>query len=156
MTHPDLKAIATNPKPYGFEWTLSPLEHKDVVVCQNAPHVHVLDVAKFIATFGDERVSRWLNGTALRVETQRVVRDTCAANPNIRSKTDDLKLLVVETMFGIKAARVTVITETVVVKKFLANDGETEFDSLEDVKTFNRMLAEAEDRIANSPDNQQA
>lgn len=138
----DMKAIVDAPAEHGFQWTLSPLEKNGVQVVMQAPHIQVLDVTKFTVTFGADRVLQWLNGTALRVETQRVVRDACAGNINIRGKLDELKLMVVQTMFGVKATRVTVVT----VQKFVAND-ETEWNTKAECIQYNKLLAEAEARI---------
>lgn len=152
-TQIDFADVAKNPEKYGFKWELRPLEKNDVQVCPQAPlpkQTGNLDL--FIATFGTDRVQTWLFSTSLTVTVQRVLRDACATDLRLRTDLDALKLMAVKTMFGQKADRVTVVTVT--VKKFLANDGETEFDSLEDVKEFNRMLAEAEARIAADPSNQ--
>ena len=144
----DYNKVAQTPEEFGFTWIFRTLstDHGNVQVCDNAPLPQISDLAKFIETFGDARVKEWLQGgQSLRVGVQSVLRDACISNIKIRKDLPALKLLAVEKMFGVKTGRATVVTVT--VKKYLANDGESEFDSLEEVKIFNKMLAEAEARI---------
>jgi len=148
---PDLAAIADAPEAHGFQWTYGPLEKHDIQVVAAAPHVNVTDIVKFRDTFGDDRVKAWLNGTALRVETQRVNRDACYDNRSFARDDKGMKLLVLSTMFGVRSKRVTVVHE----RKYLADD-DTEWNTKDECAAYNRMLHEANARIEAAPENQQA
>jgi hypothetical protein len=127
-----LEDMIDNPTKYGFEWGFEKVSkqadksaNSKIVVCDKAPVIVHKDVALMTEHFGAGYFLASANGTSARVRDQRVVRDACADDLQIRTKTRELQRLVLLAALGQKSSRVTVVEKIVEKQVFTAIDGTT-------------------------------
>ena len=145
-TKVSVEEIVANPAAYGFEWFTATVE-KDGRKFEAAQLVRHIDVNLLRQTFGDAFFLEQANGTSRHVTNQRINRDlwwnALGESPSRKVTRDELRIAVVESMLGRKAARRrTVVVET----KFwvMMPDGELKtFNSKEEaVAAYKAALAE--------------
>lgn len=128
-TNEKIEDMIDNPQDYGFDWEYQTL-HKNagaanskIVVCEKAPVIAHLNVGLMTEHFGEGYFLASANGTSARVRDQRVVRDACEDNREIRKDVRALQRLVLMAALQVRSSRVTVVEK--IVEKFTAIDGTT-------------------------------
>lgn len=98
MSH-DMKTILAQPEDFGFDFVTENVRSGDVTY-QGVPILRVQDAAKFEASFPGV-ILKALDGSSIRVSSQRVVRE--ARDKNATIKTDELKSRLVMWLLGVRA-----------------------------------------------------
>lgn len=93
---PTASEIVTNLTAYGLTFVTDPIHTEKRLLRKDAPVVKIMDVGKFLATVPDanEILVAAMDGSSIRVQSQRVVRDTLTDAP--MTTNEALRLLVIE------------------------------------------------------------
>jgi hypothetical protein len=94
----DITAILADPKAYGFEFVTENVRSGDMTF-QGVPLLRVSDLAKFDAAFPGVALNA-LDGSSIRVSSQRVVREARLRNATI--KTPEMQQKLVQWLLGIR------------------------------------------------------
>jgi hypothetical protein len=104
MSHETAKVVA-DPSAYGFEFVSESVKSGDVEY-QNVPLIRVTDLAKFDTAFPGAVLSA-LDGSSIRVSSQRIVRE--ARDKNATIKPDEMKVKLVNWLNGVRAPSTRVL-----------------------------------------------
>lgn len=103
----DTSAILASPTDCGFEFVTGKVsvggQGDKAEAVFTVPLVRVIDVEKFEAEFPGVIIAA-LDGTSIRVASQRICRDACEKQPMLERQPDELKLRLVN---GLKGVRVS-------------------------------------------------
>lgn len=88
--------IVRDPRAYGLTFVTDPIKTDGKVLHDAAPIVKIIDIDAFRAEIpnADEILTDAMDGSSVRVQAQRVLRDTLASAPT--TKDAELKMLVID------------------------------------------------------------
>lgn len=103
----DIKDILASPSESGIEFVTDKVriggQGDKAEATYTVPLVKVTDVEKFESEFPGVILSA-LDGTSIRVASQRVVRDACEKNPSLERQPDELKHRLVQSLKGVRVS----------------------------------------------------
>lgn len=128
----DTARMISNPEEYGFEWGYGPLHKDKTLLCEAAPYIVHKDLSRMREVFGDEYFLDSANGQSARVRDQ-TLRNDLWTDATLKGKPEEMKRIVLERALGTRARRrsVTVVTQTIVQKVYVADDGSEFTDKAE-------------------------
>jgi len=108
------KEIAASPLEHGFKWYTAPIAKNKMELRKDAPRVEVVDLDKFVESFGSAVVLAAMNGTSLDVSVESVVREAIFKNRAVTN--DTLREAIVSRVLLKDRSRTSGVREVVVEK----------------------------------------